>query len=729
MERRTIDSVVTMMKMKPAGASEKRKETGRTNGNPKWRSALLLYPKPMGLLSHRSAPKATILPATNTPRAQPQAIKRSGEETASQMHLLAKNAHDRQQLKTFTRWWNAELPAGVKLPDGEDGLISGVASGELCCLLIERLTGEAFPARARAGALVKESERTGAGFNTDTDGNRIKMIENQHIFLTRVKSLGIGLVNISEEDLVDGRQTLILGLTWKLITHFSEGMLSDANGLELLSWVKRNVAAHNNSVELTGWSDFSNGMALCALLHSYDPTLLDYSCLKPQDALANLELAFGVAADLGAPRLLDAVDLAGEGEDVDARSLQTYVLKLRQALRSHAERARADAATKLLVLEQSSAELVAWASDEGARLQAEGVSAAPPPPSELPEAINAQPSDRVRIPLLSLQVSQAEAAASASTGSAEERKAAIEAAEARHAALEDFRSTSKAEHAAAKASLASAAGALLASVEADKTCRFDHGHELAALSLPPAADADAAAVAGLSLTERLRSACARADGGWAALEAAEASFEEGLFQLLTYKKTDLLLARAEIEMAALLAIATEQVRPLPPAPARLRTSPLEYSFELVSHRFSDQIATDLSPVPRSQSNRRGASPLRCSRPPRTTRSWPSRSRVLCWVRGRRRWVRRPDTRRARRRCRRRSSRWPPAARPRSARPSPRTASTRLERLGLRCLPRRVRCGGRWAARPRPSLSKWRRSRRRGPRYASTSAPACPRTPS
>ena len=74
--------------------------------------------------------------------------------------------------------------------------------------------------------------------------------------------------------------------------------------------------------------------------------------------------------EFGCPRLLDAADVYRSDEatesnprDVDARSLQTYVLKLRQALRRHAERSLVEAATRLVAMEAQSAQLAAWASE------------------------------------------------------------------------------------------------------------------------------------------------------------------------------------------------------------------------------------------------------------------------------------------------------------------------------------------------------------------------------
>lgn len=91
---------------------------------------------------------------------------------------------------------------------------------------------------------------------------------------------------------------------------------------------------------LDGWGSFAltDGTAFVALLRTYGPDAIDTSELaaagtSEQATLLVLQKAFDVAsAHFGAPALLDAADLVAprDGETVDAKSLQAYVLKLRQ---------------------------------------------------------------------------------------------------------------------------------------------------------------------------------------------------------------------------------------------------------------------------------------------------------------------------------------------------------------------------------------------------------------
>ncbi len=57
---------------------------------------------------------------------------------------------------------------------------------------------------------------------------------------------------------------------------------------------------------------FDNGMALCALVHAYDPSLIAYEMLDPARKLDNLALGMHLAEQyLGVAKMLDPADVAG----------------------------------------------------------------------------------------------------------------------------------------------------------------------------------------------------------------------------------------------------------------------------------------------------------------------------------------------------------------------------------------------------------------------------------
>lgn len=54
----------------------------------------------------------------------------------------------------------------------------------------------------------------------------------------------------------------------------------------------------------------TSGLAFCALLHSFDPTLINFDSLKAENKMENVRLAFEAAERLGITRLLDVEDVA-----------------------------------------------------------------------------------------------------------------------------------------------------------------------------------------------------------------------------------------------------------------------------------------------------------------------------------------------------------------------------------------------------------------------------------
>lgn len=270
---------------------------------------------------------------------------------ATSKHLLQKASHDEVQAKTFTRWWNSELPPTHQIADLETDLSTGVAP----MVLLTRMTG------------VEHKHKPNVV-------SRIQAIENLTLFLRAVKALGIQLTNISAEDIADGKRTLILGLTYKMMYHFMGSGAEKSTNDEVLKWARANAREHGANIE--GWTGagLTDGRALCTLLHQYDTSAIDLAALPdpqstPDAQLLTLQKAFRVAeAHFGAPALLDATDYAGEGggsEDIEAKSMQVYMLRLRQALRAHAAARRKDAQDAVV-------SFVAEAEAAAARMQEAG---------------------------------------------------------------------------------------------------------------------------------------------------------------------------------------------------------------------------------------------------------------------------------------------------------------------------------------------------------------------
>lgn len=106
-------------------------------------------------------------------------------------------------------------------------------------------------------------------------------------------------VKPSPENLVDGDVTTVLGLIWAIILRFTKigGHEEEKlNAKDALMWVKNQVAGYPNVSVESFKNGFSDGMALCALIHKHKHKLIgDFDALNPSDKVKNLTLAMDAA--------------------------------------------------------------------------------------------------------------------------------------------------------------------------------------------------------------------------------------------------------------------------------------------------------------------------------------------------------------------------------------------------------------------------------------------------
>jgi hypothetical protein len=102
----------------------------------------------------------------------------------------------------------------------------------------------------------------------------------------------------------------------------------------LLLWLQRQTAGYKGVKIKDFTSSFSNGLALCALVHRYRPDLIPYDQLKTdtkEDHLHNVVLAFKAAEQLGVDQLMDAEDIVAGGERLsNITQLSEFYEKLRK---------------------------------------------------------------------------------------------------------------------------------------------------------------------------------------------------------------------------------------------------------------------------------------------------------------------------------------------------------------------------------------------------------------
>ncbi|KAF9452931.1 hypothetical protein P691DRAFT_659813 [Macrolepiota fuliginosa MF-IS2] len=212
------------------------------------------------------------------------------------------------QERTFCKWLNTKLEANSYPP--MSSLVKDLSDGVRLIQLME-IMGD-----------------TSLGRYNKNPRMRVQKAENVNKALEFITSRGVKLTNIGPEDIIDGNLKLILGMIWTLILRFtiadiSEEGLSAKEGL--LLWCQRKTEPYKE-VNVQDFSlSWSDGLALCALIHCHRPDLLDYDKLDKTDRHGNTRLAFQIAAEhLDIPQLLEVEDLC-DSPRPDERSVMTYI--------------------------------------------------------------------------------------------------------------------------------------------------------------------------------------------------------------------------------------------------------------------------------------------------------------------------------------------------------------------------------------------------------------------
>ncbi|KAM9598043.1 smoothelin-like protein 2 isoform 2-T2 [Trichechus inunguis] len=102
----------------------------------------------------------------------------------------------------------------------------------------------------------------------------------------------------------------------------------------LLEWCRNKTRGYQH-VDLQNFSSsWSDGMAFCALVHSFFPDAFDYNTLSPTQRQKNFELAFSMAENLAnCERLIEVEDMMVMGRKPDPMCVFTYVQSLYNHLR------------------------------------------------------------------------------------------------------------------------------------------------------------------------------------------------------------------------------------------------------------------------------------------------------------------------------------------------------------------------------------------------------------
>ncbi|EDO41099.1 predicted protein, partial [Nematostella vectensis] len=221
--------------------------------------------------------------------------------------------HEGTQKKTFTKWINIQLSrAGNNVRVGD--LFNDLKDGTILIALLEVLTGKKI-----------KRER----------GNmRLHHLNNVNNAMMILEENDIRLINISNNDIVDGNHKMTLGLIWSVIAHFQLNFalqfLMDEEGTPeevLLSWCQNTTKGYKGVSVTNFTTSWRDGLAFNAVIHRYRPDLFSYDALVGSSPMSNCEHAFKVARDsLGVDSLLDAEDVVRDRPD--KKSIIMYVTML-----------------------------------------------------------------------------------------------------------------------------------------------------------------------------------------------------------------------------------------------------------------------------------------------------------------------------------------------------------------------------------------------------------------
>eukprot|EP00005_Dracoamoeba_jomungandri_P000547 CAMPEP_0174253014 /NCGR_PEP_ID=MMETSP0439-20130205/2398_1 /TAXON_ID=0 /ORGANISM="Stereomyxa ramosa, Strain Chinc5" /LENGTH=961 /DNA_ID=CAMNT_0015333797 /DNA_START=54 /DNA_END=2939 /DNA_ORIENTATION=- len=223
------------------------------------------------------------------------------------MSYIMQSGWKKMQTRVYINWSNHQLPQDMQVNNLDD-----FATVTPLVALWEALTGKKISGISNKGV------------------SRILKLNNMGRVIEQMAAVGVPLVGISRENIVDGDPATILGLIWSLIQRFhldislfSEDIEGKTYNQKLLSWVNLKLDSKGlTAKDLKGsWGD---GRLFCALISTFVPSF-DFDAIEESSTSENLERAFSTAQnELGIPRLLSERDFK-DPSMIDGNSVITYL--------------------------------------------------------------------------------------------------------------------------------------------------------------------------------------------------------------------------------------------------------------------------------------------------------------------------------------------------------------------------------------------------------------------
>ncbi|KAG2381289.1 hypothetical protein C9374_006278 [Naegleria lovaniensis] len=234
-------------------------------------------------------------------------------------HLLKQHTTNdvSKDAATFSQWINSRLKENPQTKDlSVSDLFEDVKSGVILCNLYKILSQD-------SSFTYNPTPKT----DFHMMDNLQKVINQMNDYLEKQNA---NCIKYSAETVFHKSETHVLGLLWQFILRFDIKEISEdgRSGEDaLLYWCQKQTKNYSPLVNIVDFGkSFQDGLAFCALIHSYNPQLIDFKAqTELKDPKQSLETSFEIAEKcLNIPKLLNANDLLN-GLAIDERIVMTYV--------------------------------------------------------------------------------------------------------------------------------------------------------------------------------------------------------------------------------------------------------------------------------------------------------------------------------------------------------------------------------------------------------------------
>lgn len=205
---------------------------------------------------------------------------------------------DMIQAKAFVSWINYVLKGTEKSMTE----LSQFSDGELIIDLVEILCGAVMENKISP---------------VQSTHQKMQNLSNALKFFAASKH--VTLSSFSIPLIISKNSKILCDLAWELAYYSTIQPISYCgltDRFALFFWLKQCVSTYHNVNIENFTSSWSDGLSLSALVHSVDPSLIDYYNLQEYAKSQNLRQALDAASQLSIPRLVDAADLLENPEEI-----------------------------------------------------------------------------------------------------------------------------------------------------------------------------------------------------------------------------------------------------------------------------------------------------------------------------------------------------------------------------------------------------------------------------